>query len=96
MYQPDPSLPPLTAGKPRITSISANPNGSYLLTGTGLNGISAGAAYGDDAQMDSNYPIIRMTNDSSGDVYYGTTTNWSSTGVMTGNTPVNHPVYRAA
>jgi hypothetical protein len=54
------------------------------LTGTLLNGISEGAAYGDDAQMNSNYPLVRLTN-SAGNVYYERTYNWSSTGVMTGN-----------
>jgi hypothetical protein len=53
------------------------------LTGTLLNGISEGAAYGDDAQMNSNYPLLRLT-DGSGNVYYARTYNWSSTGVMTG------------
>jgi hypothetical protein len=74
----------LVAGKPVIKSITANADGSYHLTGTGLNGISEGAAYGDDAQMDSNYPLVRMT-DSAGNVYYGRTYNWSSTSVMTGS-----------
>ncbi len=81
VYQPDP--PSLASGKPAITSISLNPDGSYHLVGTGLNGISQGAAYGDDAQMDSNYPLVRLT-DSSNNVYYGSTYNWSSTGVQTG------------
>lgn len=81
VYQPDGA--PLDSGKPVITSITTNADGSYLLTGTGLNGISAGAAYGDDAQMDSNYPLVRMT-DTSSNVYYARTFNWSSTGVMTG------------
>jgi hypothetical protein len=81
IYQPDP--PTLASGKPAITSISVNLDGSYNLIGTGLNGISQGAAYGDDAQMDSNYPLVALT-DSSGDVYYGSTFNWSSTGVQTG------------
>ena len=30
------------------------------LTGTQLNGLSAGASYGDDAEMDTNYPIIEL------------------------------------
>ncbi len=87
LYVYQPSGSPLAAGKPTIGSITQNTDGSYLLTGTLLNGICAGAAYGDDAQMDSNYPIIRMT-DAAGRVYYARTYNWSSTGVMTGNTPV--------
>ena len=84
-YTPDGS--PLAAGKPVISKIIGNADGSYHLTGCGLNGISAGAAYGDDAQMGSNYPLVRMTN-SVGNVYYARTYNWSSTGVMTSNNVV--------
>jgi hypothetical protein len=84
VYHPDGS--PLAAGKPTITTITPNVDGSYLLTGTLLNGISEGAAYGDDWQMNSNYPIVRLT-DAAGNVYYARTFNWSSTSVMTGTTP---------
>jgi hypothetical protein len=83
VYTPDGS--PLAAGQPVINSITENVDGSYHVTGTGLNGISAGAAYGDDEQMNSNYPLIRMTNNATGDVYYARTFNWSSTGVQTGS-----------
>jgi hypothetical protein len=86
VYTPDGS--PLVAGKPTISSITLNPDGSYFLTGTGLNGISAGAAYGDDAQMNSNYPLVRLT-DGGGHVYYARTHHWSSTGVMTGSRVVS-------
>ena len=75
---------PLVAGQPAITSISDNADGSFTLSGTLLNGISEGAAYGDDAQMNSNYPLVRLTN-SVGNVYYERTYNWNSTSVMTGN-----------
>jgi len=81
-YFPDGS--PLSQGKPVVSSISANLNGSFHLTGTGLNGISEGAGYGDDAQMDSNYPLVRLT-DANGTVFYARTFNWSSTSVMTSN-----------
>jgi len=84
-YQPDGV--PLAAGKPAISSLTTNLDGSYHLAGTLFNGISEGAAYGDDAQMNSNYPLIRMTNSANGNVYYARTFNWSSTGVMTGSTP---------
>jgi hypothetical protein len=76
------------ASRPAICSITANGNGSYHLIGTKLNGHSEGAAYGDDAQMDSNYPLVRVT-DGSGNVYYLPTYNWSSTSVQTGNNPVS-------
>ena len=87
-YAPDVAPAPLPAGKPTITSISGNGDGSYHLIGTKLNGISEGASYGDDAQMDSNYPIVRLV-DSGGQARFGRTFNWSSTGVMTGSTPVS-------
>jgi hypothetical protein len=76
---------PLAAGKPVINSITQNPNGSYHLTGVGLNGITGGAAYGDDWQMDTSYPLVRMTNSTSGNVYYARTYNWSSTTVQNPN-----------
>jgi autotransporter-associated beta strand protein len=82
VYFPDGA--PLAAGKPTITSLTQNNDGSYHLIGTLLNGISEGAAYGDDAQMRSSYPLVRLTN-SSGGVIYGRTFNWSSTSIMTGN-----------
>ncbi|HZI32803.1 MAG TPA: kelch repeat-containing protein, partial [Candidatus Binatia bacterium] len=83
VYTPDGT--PLAAGKPVINNITENADGSYHLTGTGLNGITEGAAYGDDEQMDSNYPLVRMTNGVSGNVYYARTYNWNSTSVQTGS-----------
>ena len=79
---------PRITSRPAISRITANGNGSFHLIGTGLNGLSEGAAYGDDAQMDSNYPLVRVT-DGNGNVYYLPTYNWSSTGVSTGNQPVS-------
>ena len=57
------------------------------MTGTQLNGLSAGASYGTSTQMASNYPIIELK-DKSGVVFFARTFNWSSTGVQTGSTPV--------
>jgi hypothetical protein len=74
----------LAAGRPNIQSVSWNADGSLHISGTLFNGITEGAAYGDDAQMATDYPLVRFT-DGSGNVYYGTTYNWSSTSVMTGN-----------
>ncbi|MDB6067149.1 MAG: type sorting protein [Pedosphaera sp.] len=76
---------PMAAGQPVINSITENTDGSYHLTGTGLNGVIGGASYGDDWQMDSNYPLIRMTNSVTQNVYYARTFKWSSTGVATTN-----------
>jgi hypothetical protein len=79
---PDPSWRPAVSG---ISHVNGN---VYQLTGTQLNGISEGASYGDDAEMASNYPIVRIVNDA-GKVFYARTSNWSSTGVATGTTPVS-------
>ena len=86
IYQPG-GPPPQAAWKPSIQSISENADGSYYLVGTGLNGVTEGAKFGDDAQMASNYPLVRMTNDASGKVYYARTYNWSSTAIQTGSSP---------
>jgi|GEM_PF-852350 len=85
LYVYTPTGAPLAAGQPAIKSITENADGSYQMTGTNLNGISQGAAYGDDEQMDSNYPLVRMTNNATGNVYYGRTFNWNSTSVQTGS-----------
>jgi hypothetical protein len=84
-YIYNPAVAPLAIAQPTITDVTPNADGTVQLTGTGINGISAGAGYGDDAQMDSNYPIVRLT--SGTNVYYARTYNWSSTGVATGATP---------
>src|SRR5262249_53298106 len=79
LYTPDATVNP--AWRPTITGIVAVPNpggpDTFQLTGTQLNGISEGAAYGDDAQMATNYPIVELKG-ASGNVVYATTSNWSS------------------
>ena len=70
---------------PNITDIKGSSGNTFTLTGTQLNGFSEGAAYGDDAQMASNYPIVSLY-DASGHRYYARTTNWSNVGVGTGST----------
>jgi hypothetical protein len=84
VYQPTGS--PLAAGKPTITSITPNQDGSFHLVGTGLNGIFEGAGEGDDGQMASDYPLVRLTNNATGNVSYARTYNWSSAAIRTGAT----------
>jgi hypothetical protein len=79
-----PAGSPQGAWLPVISGVASNGNGSFTLTGTQLNGISEGAAYGDDNEMASNYPIIQLR-DSTGGIYYARTNDWSSTGVATGS-----------
>lgn len=88
VYVYTPSGAPLAAGKPTITSVTQNGDGSWHLVGTKLNGISQGACYGDDLQMNTNYPIVRL-NHSNGNTYYARTFNWSRTSVQTGSASVS-------
>jgi hypothetical protein len=78
---PDPSW------APTITKVAAKltHGKAYPVKGTQLNGLSQGAAYGDDAQAASNYPLVRITNNATGHVFYCLTEKPSSMGVATGS-----------
>ena len=67
--------------KPVVSSVTYNGAGSFTLKGRQLNGSSAGASYGDDAEMDENYPILSLKDAASGNVWYTRTSDWSTTGV---------------
>jgi hypothetical protein len=81
IYTPD--GPVDEASRPIIDAITYNGGGVFTLTGRQLNGQSAGSSYGDDVESDENYPIVRLVR--AGTVYYGRTSNWSNTGVRTGD-----------
>jgi hypothetical protein len=83
IYTPDGTASPIY--QPVVNNVVYNGGGVFTLTGKQLTGQSAGAAYGDDAEMDENYPIVRLV--AAGKTYYCRTTNWSSVGVATGSTP---------
>jgi len=75
-----PTGAPQAAWAPKIVSYpsSVNPGGYYKISGTQFNGLSQGADYGDDVQTATNYPIVRITNDSTGHVFYARTANHST------------------
>jgi len=74
------------AWAPTITSVptSLTPGSTYTIKGTQFNGVSMGAAYGDDAQMNTAYPLVRITNTGTGHVFYAKTHNHSTMAVATG------------
>jgi hypothetical protein len=78
---------PDPAWAPAITHVAATltHGKGYAVKGTQFNGLSDGAAYGDDAQAATNYPLVRITNNGTGHVFYARTKNHSSMGVATGN-----------
>jgi hypothetical protein len=57
------------------------PGGSFTIAGTLFNGMSQGAAYGDDNQMATNFPLVRITNLLTGHVFYSRTHDHSSMAV---------------
>jgi hypothetical protein len=63
---------------------SVTPGDSYKLTGTQFNGLTEGAYYGDDAQAETNFPIVRLTNEASGHVVYARTTNPNTMSIAPG------------
>ncbi len=78
---------PNKAWEPSITSLSATtlaPGDSYSVSGKQLAGLDPGATYGDDVQDNTNFPLVRITNSSTGVVTYARTTNWSSVSIAPG------------
>jgi len=76
-----------TAWQPTITSVAATlTHGTLnnLITGTQFNGLSQCASYGDDNQSATNWPLVRITNGTTGTVAYARTHNFSTMGVATG------------
>jgi hypothetical protein len=79
---------PASAGEsedyaPVINSVSSElrRRRTYTVTGFRFNGVSQGAAYGDDAQGASNFPLVRITNKRTGHVAYARTHDHSSMAV---------------
>src|SRR6202008_38784 len=68
------------------TSVSTGVS-NYLIKGTQFNGLTQGSAYGDDFQDATNYPLVQLVNNSTGDVFYAKTHGHSTMAVATGSTP---------
>jgi hypothetical protein len=76
------------AWAPVIKSVPATVTRGVAATisGTQFNGFSAGTTYGDDGQMASNFPLVRITNQTTKHVFYARTSNFSTMGIATGST----------
>ena len=64
-----------------ISSPIISRGSTIMLSGRKFNGFSQANAYGDDAQAASNYPIVRLTNVSTGHVFYCRTHDHSTMAV---------------
>lgn len=80
------------AWAPRIQSAPAvvSRGGSYDISGYLFNGMSQGAAYGDDHQSATNYPLVRITNNRTGHLFYSRTHDHSSMAVASGDLVSTH------
>lgn len=78
---------PQASWRPSISSVSSTslaPGKTYALAGKQLAGLDQGAAYGDDVQDNTNFPLVRITNSATGVVTYARTSNWTSVSVAPG------------
>ncbi len=62
---------------------------TYQIYGTQFNGLSQAAAFGDELQTATNYPLVRITNNSTQHVFYARTHDHSTMGVATGAATVS-------
>jgi len=86
-----PAGSPLASWAPTITSVPTTlvRSSNYVASGTQFNGLSQCSGYGDDASNATNYPLIRITNNSTGHVFYCRTFNHSTMAVATGSATVS-------
>jgi hypothetical protein len=76
---------------PTITSLPTEVTAgtTYQISGTQFNGLTQASAYGDESENATNYPLVRITNLSSGHVFYARTHDHSTMGVATGSAIVS-------
>jgi FG-GAP-like repeat len=77
---------PNPAWVPAITDVPncLNAGGTYVARGTQFNGLSQGAYYGDDVNAWTNYPLVRISNNSTQHVFYARTSNFSTMSIAPG------------
>jgi hypothetical protein len=80
-----------TSWQPTVSSFpsSVTRGSTYTISGTQFNGLSQAASFGDEFETATNYPLVRITNQSTGHVFYAKTHDHSTMGVATGSLPVS-------
>ncbi len=75
------------AWAPTITSAATSliRGKTYKIYGTQFNGLSQAAAFGDEFETSTNYPLVRITNSNTGHVFYARTHGHSTMAVATGS-----------
>jgi hypothetical protein len=81
---------PQDAWRPVIKSVTLHSTGSagyFHVDGLQLNGLSQANVYGDDCNPATNYPLVRLRNLKTGDVYFARTYHFSTRAVSAPNAP---------
>jgi hypothetical protein len=75
---------------PVITSVpkTVSRGSTYKISGQQFNGLSQAAAFGDEFETATNYPLLRITNKATHHVFYAKTHDHSTMGVATGTATV--------
>jgi hypothetical protein len=90
IYTPSGAYKP--AWQPTITSVGSSlthGSANNVVKGKQLNGLSQCSVYGDDSQAATNFPLVRITNNSTKHVFYARTHTFSTMGVATGSAIVS-------
>lgn len=90
IYTPKGGYQPRWAPVVLFSPLLLAPGDSYQIFGFRFNGMSQGAAYGDDDQSATNYPLVRITNLETGHVFYSRTHDHSSMAVASHNLVSTH------
>jgi hypothetical protein len=79
------------AWRPTVTDVPASVTrgSSYKISGTQFNGLSQANSFGDEDNTPTNYPLVRITNNATGHVFYARTHDHSTMGVATGSAIVS-------
>src|SRR5262249_37639668 len=66
---------PQASWKPVISAVptTLKRGQTYTVNGTQFNGLSQAAAFGDEFETSTNYPLVRITNKATGHVFYART-----------------------
>ena len=81
----DPSWAPAITSAPGTVTRGQ----TFQIFGKQFNGLSQANSFGDELQTFTNYPLVRITNNATGHVFYAKTHDHSTMGVATGNTTVS-------
>jgi hypothetical protein len=81
----DPSWAPTITNCPS----SVTRGNTYKISGTQFNGLSQANSFGDEYQTATNYPLVRITNNATGHVFYAHTHDHSTMAVATGSKTVS-------